>query len=80
MSSGGAGEHTLALWLEKAKSSGVEFVNVSPLRDDAPDFLDAQWIAVRPNTDVALMLGLAHALWDEDLHDRDFPRALLRGV
>lgn len=72
VSSGGAGEHTLALWLERAKAGGVEFVNVSPLRGDAPDSLDAQWLPVRPGTDVALMLGLAHTLWEEDLHDRDF--------
>ncbi len=72
VSSGGAGEHTLALWLERAKSNGVEFVNISPLEDDAPDFLGARWIPVRPNTDVALMLGLAHTLLDEGLHDTDF--------
>lgn len=72
VASGGAGEHTLPLWLEKAKANGVEFVSVSPLRDDAPDFLDAQWLPARPNTDVALMLGLAHALWSENLHDKAF--------
>ena len=72
VASGGAGEHTLALWLERAIANGAKFVNISPLQDDAPDFLDAQWLAVRPNTDVALMLGLAHALWEENLHDRDF--------
>ena len=79
VASGGAGEHTLTLWLERAKANGAKFVNISPLKDDAPDFLDAQWLAVRPNTDVALMLGLAHAFWDENLHDTGFPRALLRG-
>ena len=72
VSSGGAGEHTLALWLERAKANGVEFVNVSPIKDDAPDFLDAEWLPVRPNTDVALMLGLAHVLLSEDLHDKGF--------
>lgn len=72
VAAGGAGEHSLELWLERAKANGVEFVNVSPLKDDAPDFLDAQWLAVRPNTDVALMLGLAHTLWEENLHDKDF--------
>ena len=72
VAAGGAGEHTLALWLERAKANGVDFVNVSPLKDDAPDYLNAQWLAVRPNTDVALMLGLAHTLWEENLHDTDF--------
>ena len=72
VAAGGAGEHSLEIWLERAKANGVEFVNVSPLEDDAPGFLDAQWLAVRPNTDVALMLGLAHTLWEENLHDKDF--------
>ncbi len=72
VSAGGPGEHTLTHWLKRARANGAEFVNVSPLEDDAPDFLDAQWIGVRPNTDVALMLGLAHTLREEELHDKEF--------
>ena len=47
-------------------------VNVTPLRDDTPDYMNAQWLAPRPNTDVALMLGLAHTLVSEDFHDPEF--------
>jgi biotin/methionine sulfoxide reductase len=69
---GGMGEHTAATWLERAKANGCEFVSITPLRDDSADFLEAEWLAPRPNTDVALMLGLAHTLVAEDLHDPDF--------
>src|SRR4029077_9561567 len=31
-----------------------------------------QWLPLRPNTDVALMLGLAHTLATEGVHDPDF--------
>ena len=55
-----------------AAEAGVRFVNVSPLRDDAADFLRARWIAPRPNTDTALMLGIAHTLVEDGLHDEDF--------
>jgi biotin/methionine sulfoxide reductase len=54
------------------RRAGVDFVNVGPLRDDVAASLEAEWLPLRPNTDVALMLGLAHTLIAEDLHDRAF--------
>ncbi|MCY4489719.1 MAG: molybdopterin guanine dinucleotide-containing S/N-oxide reductase [Deltaproteobacteria bacterium] len=72
VSAGGLGKHTTRGWLELCKKNGVAFVNVSPARDDAADFLAAQWLAPRPNTDTALMLGLAHTLVRESLHDQAF--------
>ncbi|MCG8544900.1 MAG: molybdopterin-dependent oxidoreductase, partial [Alphaproteobacteria bacterium] len=36
------------------------------------EFLDAEWIQPRPNTDVALMLGIAHTLVEEELHDQAY--------
>ncbi len=36
------------------------------------EMLDAQWLPIRPNTDIALMMGLAHTLVTESLHDLDF--------
>lgn len=72
VTSGGAGEHSFEPVLRRAKDAGVEFVCISPVREDAPDFLGADWLAVRPNTDTALMLGLAHTLVTENLHNRAF--------
>src|SRR5262249_16979242 len=57
--SGGAGAHVMEDWLRKAKDAGIEFVVVGPLKSDAPDFLDAKWIPIRPNTDAAMMLAMA---------------------
>ena len=45
---------------------------VSPLRDDLPSTVDARWYPIRPATDTALMLALAHTLVVEGLHDRAF--------
>jgi len=70
--SGGVVSHTARGHLAGAKARGTRFVAITPVRDDAPDFLDATWIALRPNTDTALMLGLAHTLLDRCLHDEDF--------
>lgn len=70
--SGGLGAHTAVDQLALLKQAGIEFVNVSPIRDDMSEALDAQWLACRPNADVALMLALAHTLVTENLHDQRF--------
>ena len=70
--SGGIGEHITQPWLQRCKAAGIRFVNISPVRDDAADFLDAEWIRPRPNTDAALMLALAHTLATEGLADEAF--------
>ncbi|MEX2644058.1 MAG: molybdopterin-dependent oxidoreductase [Acetobacterales bacterium] len=72
VASGGAGENAYEKWLRKAAASGVTFVNISPVKDDGPDFLNAAWIPIRPSTDTAMMLALAHTLVAEGLHDAAF--------
>ncbi|MSO64746.1 MAG: molybdopterin guanine dinucleotide-containing S/N-oxide reductase [Alphaproteobacteria bacterium] len=69
---GGMARHTAKQWLQRCKEAGVEFVNIGPVRDDAAEFLDAEWIAARPNTDTALMMGLAHTLVSEGRYDQAF--------
>jgi biotin/methionine sulfoxide reductase len=72
VSSGGPGENALEVWLRRARASGVEFIVVSPNRNDAPGFLGAHWISIRPGTDTALLLGMAHVLASRGLEDRAF--------
>ncbi len=69
---GGTGQHSTETWLRRIADAGVEIVSVTPLRDDTPDYMNAQWLAPRPNSDVALMLGLAHTMVSENLHDPAF--------
>ena len=70
--SGGHGRHLLRSWLEKSAARGTRFVNISPIRDDLLDTLGGRWLAARPNTDVAVMLGLAHAIVAADRQDTEF--------
>ncbi|MBK0326363.1 molybdopterin guanine dinucleotide-containing S/N-oxide reductase [Rhodobacteraceae bacterium F11138] len=70
--SGGTGAHIQMDGLRAARDAGVAFVNISPLAVDMPELVQADWLAARPNTDVAIMLGLAHTLYTESLHDPDF--------
>ena len=58
VASGGAGEHSLKPALQQLAAKGTPVINISPMRDDCPAFLQAEWIPIRPNTDVALMLAL----------------------
>ncbi|MCW3474184.1 molybdopterin-dependent oxidoreductase [Limobrevibacterium gyesilva] len=72
ITSGGAGRHEMAYWLRRAAEAGVKLVNISPIRTDMPDFAQAEWIPIRPGTDTALMLGMAHVLIAEGRHDAVF--------
>ncbi|GLY85414.1 molybdopterin-dependent oxidoreductase [Actinoallomurus iriomotensis] len=69
---GGVTRHRTAARLAALAAAGVRVALVSPLRDDLPEGLDTTWYPIVPATDVALMLGLAHTLLAEDLHDRAF--------
>jgi biotin/methionine sulfoxide reductase len=72
VTSGGVGRHVLREALLAARRNGCGFVLVSPLGGDVIPEVGAEWLAPRPNTDAAIMLGLAHTLVSEGLHDRDF--------
>ena len=65
---GGLGAHTAEDQLRALAKTDTHFVNVSPLKDDMADFVGADWWPCRPNSDVALMLGLAHTIHSENLH------------
>jgi biotin/methionine sulfoxide reductase len=69
---GGLGRHQMPAWMRACRDAGVRFINISPVRGDMADELVAEWLPLRPNTDVALMLGIAYALVAENLVDRDF--------
>ena len=69
---GGCAYHAISGWIEQLDRAGVAIVNISPMREDGPGAVAPEWIAIRPNTDTAMMLALAHTLVTEDLHDRDF--------
>ncbi len=72
INAGGLGRHIQREQVLAAQQAGVEFVNISPLRSDITDAVEARWLSPRPSTDTAILLALAHTLYREDLHDRDF--------
>lgn len=69
---GGLGQHNAKRKLGQLRAVGVTVYNISPIRDDVCDEAGAHWMPCKPNTDTALMLGLAHTLVNESLHDQNF--------
>lgn len=72
MNPGGTGSHSQRADMLTARQAGVEFVNISPAAGDAIAELGTDWLPIRPNTDVALMLALAHTIVSEGRHDKTF--------
>ncbi|MFC9088448.1 molybdopterin-dependent oxidoreductase [Nocardiopsis dassonvillei] len=71
-SSGGRAAQTAGPAMRDASGAGVEFVSVSPLLDDTPEDVKAEWVSLNPGTDTAVMLALMHVLFTEGLADTAF--------
>lgn len=69
---GGANDHMLQYWLDKMQANGTRFINISPVRNDLSAVPEAEWLAIRPGTDTALLLALSYVLIAESLYDRAF--------
>ncbi|WP_316976283.1 trimethylamine-N-oxide reductase TorA [Shumkonia mesophila] len=54
------------------KEKGLKTVVIDPKRTETAKYLNAEWIAPRPGSDTAIMLGIAHTLYTEGLHDEKF--------
>ena len=61
ISQGGVGFHQHRPGLAAMAKAGVRFVNISPVNDNLETGGEVEWIPIRPNTDTALMLALAHS-------------------
>src|SRR5215472_232884 len=72
INAGGAMVHNLKAGLYGMATKGVRFVNVTPTAEDLDTGGEVEWLAIRPNTDAAMILALCHTLLIEALHDRAF--------
>jgi len=59
IASSGTTFHEVGPFLDKVLSNGARVINVSPRGTDLPG---AEWLSIRPGTDTALMLALAHEI------------------
>ena len=57
--------------LAAAAESGTRVVIVDPRLNNSGIFAD-DWVPITPGTDIALLLGMANVLIEEDLYDHEF--------
>jgi trimethylamine-N-oxide reductase (cytochrome c) len=65
-------DHYAYVGLAALKKKGTKVICIDPIRTETAIFLNAEWIAPRPQTDVTMLLGIAHTLYIEKLHDTAF--------
>ncbi|MBK0419849.1 molybdopterin-dependent oxidoreductase [Leucobacter sp. CSA1] len=70
--SGGMGAHRGAPGLDRVLRAGVRAISVNPIDGETAQADTLEWLPIRPGTDTALLLGIAHTLQDEGLEDRAF--------
>lgn len=61
-------------YLSKLKDSGKKIICIDPIKSDTIEFFGkkTEHICPRPNTDVALMLGIIHTMLQSEKYDKDF--------
>ncbi len=61
-----------AYWFMLAKEKGIPIIIVDPTYSISAEVYADQWIPIRPNTDLAMLLAMANVLFKEDLFDREY--------
>ncbi len=59
-------------WIAKLKSAGKRIIAIDPMKSDTIEYLGAEHITPRPNTDVSMMLAMAYVQIKEELADLEF--------
>jgi len=67
-------------YMRLAKQRGCKFVLVDPQYTDSAASYDAWWIPIKPNTDAAMLAGMAHYIFDNKLHDQKFIDRFVQGM
>lgn len=57
---------------EAVKQGKIRVISVDPVRSKTQNYLNCEQLSLRPQTDVALMLGVAHTLYVEKRYDVNF--------
>jgi len=67
-------------YMRLAKQRGCKFVLVDPQYTDSAASYDAWWIPIKPNTDAAMLAGMAHHIFSNKLQDQAFIDKFVQGM
>ncbi|WP_294961325.1 molybdopterin-dependent oxidoreductase [Sulfurimonas sp.] len=64
---------------EEYKKAGIKFISIDPIYTKSAQEFGADWIKIRPNTDVALMMGMMNYLYTSKKYDSAFIKKYTHG-
>ncbi|WP_234187924.1 molybdopterin-dependent oxidoreductase [Shinella sp. NM-101] len=65
-------DHGMYAPWEQIRDNGCKFVSINPQKTASDAYLNAEWVRIIPNTDVALFLAMAHHVLEKGLEDRAY--------
>lgn len=57
---------------EEYKKAGIKFISIDPIYTKSAQEFKADWVKIRPGSDVALMMAMMHYLYTSDKYDKAF--------
>lgn len=57
---------------EQIRDNGCKFISINPQRTASDEYLNAEWVTIVPNTDVALFSAMAFHVLENGLEDRAY--------
>ena len=67
-------------YMRMAKQRGCKFVLIDPQYTDSASAYDAWWIPIRPNTDAAMMAGMAYHIFATNRQNQEYINRFVQGM
>ncbi|MFT7004940.1 MAG: trimethylamine-N-oxide reductase (cytochrome c) [Sulfurimonas sp.] len=64
---------------EEYKKAGIKFISIDPIYTKSASEFDAEWIKIRPGSDVAMMMAMMNYLYKTGKYDKAFIKKYTHG-